>query len=336
MQSLRFAFALSAVFVTFVVSLQGQSQTDAQADGLAGPVKSVSTTITQSAVKWQQPGGPTMVEPIRCRDCEYDPDGAKTKFGQLVEGKFIGEVIRLIRDSNGQVTDRFSYDAATRELHRHDIMGPFGKTEQKVYIAGKLRFRSTFSYDQYGHLSDWLSFDAAGKPEGRTFTVTDKEGTLTHRSVYGKGGKLSYEQTFDPETQADHLTTFDEFGNVKLTLAAAHGKLASFWEPPDSPSQFGEGFVKPAGEGSVDNYACHSDLSCEISHVHYEYLNGDKHTPRSAEWRDSDGNLKLAAYFDYKVDAFGNWTDRRVWVWSPGLGERTLYETDLRAVAYWK
>lgn len=335
MRSLRCSLALSFLVVACVASAQVESKTDAQMDGLAGPVKSVSSAITRSGVKWQQPGGPTLVAPIWCKDCEYDPDGTKTKSGELVEGKFFGEGIRLIRDANGQVTDRFSYNASTGELQRHEVMGPFGRTEQKVYIGGKLHSRSTFSYDQYGHLSEWLSFDAAGRSEGRTFTVTDKEGIVTRRSVYGKNGELSDEQTFDPETEVDHFTTFDEFGKVKLTWTVAHGKLTSFWEPHDSPSQFGDNFTEPKGDGSFEIHSCHNDLSCDLSRVHYEYLDGDKHTPRSAEWRDSEGNLKLAAYFDYEMDLFRNWTYRQVWVWDPSLGERSLYETDFRAITYW-
>lgn len=199
MRSRRCSLALSFLVVTCVASAQVKSKTDAQMDGLAGPVKSVSSAITQSGVKWQQPGGPTLVAPIWCKDCEYDPDGTKTKSGELVEGKFFGEGIRLIRDANGQVTDRSSYNASTGELQRHEVMGPFGRTEQKVYIGAKLYSRSTFSYDQYGHLSEWLSFDAAGRSEGRTFTATDKEGTLTRRSVFGKNGELSCEQRSIPK-----------------------------------------------------------------------------------------------------------------------------------------
>ena len=336
MRSPRRSLTFPCLLVFSVLSAPAQSKTDAELDGLAGPVKSVSSAITQSGVKWQQPGGPAMVAPIWCKDCEYDADGAKMKSGQLVEGKFFGESIRLVRDADGHVTDRFSYSSSTGELQRHDVLGPFGKREQKTYIEGKLRYRSTFTYDQYGHLSEWLTFDAAGKSEGRAFTVTDKEGTLLRRSVYGKKGGLSYEQTFDPETEVEHFTTFDEFGKIKLTWTVIHGKLTSFWEPRDSASQFGDSFTEPAGEGNVDNYSCHSDLTCDISHVHYEYLHGDKHTPQSAEWRDSEGNLKLGAYFEYEVDALGNWIYRRVWVWNPDLGERTLYETDFRVITYWK
>jgi len=335
MRSLRCSFTLSAVVVALVASV-GQSQTDAQMDGLAGPVKSVSSAITQSGVKWQQPGGPFLVAPIWCKDCEYDQDGSKTKSGQLVEGKFFGEVIRLVRDASGRLTDRFSYSASTDELRRHEVMGPFGRIEQKVYIERRLRSRSTFSYDRYGHLSGWLTFDASGKSEGGALTARDKEGTVTRRSIFGNNGELTYDQTFDPEAEVEQFTTFDELGKVKLTFTVVRGKLTSFWEPHDSPSQFGDNFTEPAGEGNFDNYACHSDLRCDVSHVHYQYLDGDRNTLRSAEWRDSEGKLKLAAYFEYEVDGFRNWTYRRVWVWNPDLGQRTLYETDFRAITYWK
>jgi hypothetical protein len=124
---------------------------------------------------------------------------------------------------------------------------------------------------------------------------------------------------------------------VKVTYMLSHDKLVSFWEPSDSPArQFGDNFNEDVGDNTVENYACHSDLQCEVSRVHYEYLNRNKHNPISAEWRDEDGNLKVAAYFEYQVDSYRNWTSRRVWVWNPELGTRTLYEEDSRAITYWE
>lgn len=89
---------------------QAQNKTDAQLDGLSGPVKSVSSTVIQTPnLKWQQAGGPTLVAPNWCRNCEYDPDGSKTQSGQMVDGKFFGETLRLVRNRDGQVTERYSY-----------------------------------------------------------------------------------------------------------------------------------------------------------------------------------------------------------------------------------
>jgi hypothetical protein len=47
------------------------------------------------------------------------------------------------------------------------------------------------------------------------------------------------------------------------------------------------------------------------------------------------GVLKLSADCEYEPDQFGNWMKRIVWVWSPELGNRKLYETDYRTLTYW-
>lgn len=336
MRSLWCSFTL-LLCTTWVPFAFAQSKSDVQLDGLAGPVRSVSTSIAEvSDVKWHQPAGPGLVTPIGCRDCEYAIDGSKTKSGTVMDGQFFGDLIRLVRDGNGNVTDRYVCSSSTGELERHDVIGTNGKTEQRAYIDGKLRFRSTFAYDSYGNLTEWRSFDANGASEGYTLTSSTKDGTLLKQSTYAKDGTLSYEQTYDPETGTDHLTTYDEVGNVKLTSTIVQGKVASFWEPSDSPTQFGENFTQTQAEGNIQNFACHNDLRCDISQVHYEYLDGDKHTPLSAEWRDAEGNLQLAAYFDYDLDSYHNWTTRQVWVWSPDLAKRTLAETDSRVVTYWQ
>lgn len=193
-----------------------------------------------------------------------------------------------------------------------------------------------FSYDDNGHMREWLSFDGSGKSTGHTLRVTNKDGGILRRSVYGSNGELSYEQTYDPETETDHFTSFDELGRVKVTWTYVQDKLASYWQEPDSPSQFGDNFSEPRGENDVENYSCHADLKCDLSRVHYEYLDEGKRNPKSAVWRDEEGNLRLAAYFEYEVDSHRNWTLRQVWVWDPSLGQRTLFETDLRTITYWE
>ena len=337
MRSFQWSFIVLLLAFRFPF-VHAQVKTDVQLDDLAGPVKSVSSSTVQAQdVKWQQPEGPAMVTPVWCHHCEYDPDGNKTKSGQVMDKKFYGDRIRLLRGDDGKVTDRYFYDVSTGELHRHDLLGPSGKTEQNVYTGGKLRYRTTYAYDQYGNRTEMRSFDAAGGSQGYSLTAFTQDGTLLKGSTYAKDNTLSYEQTYDPETEIERFTTYDEFGKVKLTWTTAKGKMISFWEPGDaSPRNFGEHFTEPEGAGNIADYACHSDLNCELSHVHYEYLDGDKHTPVSAEWRDAEGNLKLAAYFEYNVDAYHNWTTRRVWVWNPDLSQRTLSQTDARAITYWK
>jgi hypothetical protein len=335
MRSLRQVLWLSFL-ITLATHAQELYRTDAQNDDLSGPVKSVSSKVERSSVIWQQPGGPTLLMPIRCMECDYDRDGSRTKSGAIVDGKFFGQIIQLVRDGNGQVTEQLVVNASTGQLDRHEVMGRFGKTEETDYVDGKVQCRGTFSYDEYGNMVEGLSFDSTGKQEGRVFTKREPDRTLKERSVWGKDGQLRYQQTLDSETKVEHFTTFDQFGRVKLTWTVVDGKLASFWEEPGPPSQFGDNFTETEGKSDAAKYACHNDGRCDVSHIHYEYLDPNGPNPLSAEWRDSDGNLQFAVYYDYEIDSFRNWTYRRIWVWSPDLGKRSLYETDARVITYWQ
>ena len=49
--------ALCLFLLTLMVAAQEKSQTDAQQDDLAGPIKSVSSAVVRTSVQWQQPGG---------------------------------------------------------------------------------------------------------------------------------------------------------------------------------------------------------------------------------------------------------------------------------------
>jgi hypothetical protein len=330
-------YFLSLLFVLVPMThAQAPTKTDAQIDDLTGPVKSVSTKSERSNVNWQPPGGPTLLIQIRCRDCEYDRDGSKTKDGQVVDGAFVGQLAQLVRGADGKVTERLVLNATTGQMDRHEVIGPFGKTKETSYVNGKVLGRQTYEYDQNAYLIDWHTFDSLGNQEERVFWKRGPDGTLMENSVWDQSGQLSYQQTFDAETKVEHFTTFDQFGHVKLTWTVIAGKLFSYWQTPDSPSQFGDSFSEDSGNGDVENYACHSNGGCDISRVHYDYLDSTKRNPSSAEWRDSDGNLRFAVYYDYGIDSFRNWTHRRVWVWSLDLGKRQLYETDSRDITYWQ
>lgn len=325
----------SVLFFLFAsaISLAQEPRTQAAMDEFAGPIRSVSSASVYTNLQWIQPSGPTLVAPLWCRDCEYDRTGTRTKAGEIQEGKFHGQITLLAYNSDGKVRERFVTDAASGVLQEHDVMGEFGKLEQTSYVNGKPEWRALYGYDQYGHMNDCRTF-SKGKFEGHTTIRMDPDGNVLDRSTYDKNG-LSWQHTFDPETNIERFSSYDESGKVALTYTVRDGKLVSFWEPSDSPRQWGDNFTENMGGGTFENYACHNDSKCDLSRVHYEYQNHDKHTPVGAEWRDADGSLQLAAYFQYQLDSYGNWTQREVWVWNPSLGESTLFETDARAITYW-
>ncbi len=333
-------YLVAPVFLpVFTISAfaQRQNLTDAQRMDLAGPVKSVSTAATRTDVVWQQPGGPALIIPILCSECAFDPDGNQTKSGQMSDGSFHGEIIRLVRDGKGHVTERVIEDASTGEMIRHELDGSFGKTEESSYLHGELQSRVIFNYDQYGHMIDQLTLDAAGDQEAHTTVKTNKDGDDTEQWDWGKDGQLilHVRQTFDPKTNVEHFTSFNSFGAVDLTWSIIAGKLSSFWQPQGAPSQYGDNFSEDIGNDTSENYACHSGGNCEVSRIHYVYLDPKRRNPLSVEWRDAAGNLRVASYYEYEIDAHGNWTRREIWVWSAALGESKLYETDFRSITYW-
>jgi hypothetical protein len=334
MRSLRYTLCFS--FLATLLHAQGANQTDAQHDDLAGPVKSVLTNVQNSGVNWNYPGGPLLLVPIWCGACDYDPDGSKTKSGNMMEGKFYGETIQLARDGNGNVTERYVRNSIVKGLSRYDRVGPFGNTEQTSYQGGKVFSRGLFNYDRYGHMSEALSFDAEGNSMGRTEWKRLPDGTVTEQSTYGNAGELQWQQSYDPETTQERFATYDEVGKANLTWTVLDGKPTSFWDGSNTPSPFGDSFSEDVDKNNLDHYVCHKDGTCERFRIHCEYLDPNKRNMRSGEWRDAQGKLMYGVYYEYEIDSFRNWTRRQVWVFTPDLGERTLYETDSRKNTYWE
>ncbi|MGA7566839.1 MAG: hypothetical protein WBW53_12335 [Terriglobales bacterium] len=65
-------------------------------------------------------------------------------------------------------------------------MGPLGKIGQTIFQNGKLLERQTFSYDQYGHMIDWITFDSDGKQIGHTHAERDEDGEFKEKWTSGK------------------------------------------------------------------------------------------------------------------------------------------------------
>lgn len=337
MRYLRRTLILSLLAIgsgTFLFA-QEPKLTDAQRMDLAGPIKAVSTIANRTDVNWQEPRGPSLVVPIFCLECEFDANGNNTKSGQIFNGSFRGEIIRLVVDGQGHVTERVAEDALTGDMVRHEFVGLFGRTEESSYKSGELQYRVLLSYDEYGHTAEWLRLDAAGNQLDRTVVNTDKDGNDKEQWDWRDGElSLHVRQTSDPQTKSERFTSFDPFGNTKLAWSVVGGKLKSFWELPDLPLQYGDGFSEDIGSDTFEAYDCRGG-GCELSRVHYVYLDANRRNPQSVEWRDESGNLRYATYYEYEIDAHRNWTQRKVWVWSASLGERSLYEADSRSISYW-
>ena len=316
---------------------QRQNLTDAQRDGLAGPVKSVSVKSSRTEVQWQQPGGPTLVIPVWCAECEFDRQGNETKAGQITQGNFHGQITRIMRDADGQITERFVSDAASGKLVRHEVDEPSGEIQEYYDLNGKLESKSILTYDQNGHVIDKITFDSSGNRIAHILESANGDGKDKEGWGWGPDGQLQshFRQTFNPKTRTEQFTSFDTASGADLTWTVVDGKLNSFWKSRDEPSQWGDNFSEDIGNDTSENFACHKNGTCELSRIHYTYPDSNHRSPISAEWRDEKGDLRFAAYYEYEFDANHNWTDRNIWVWDSALGERKLYESDSRSISYW-
>jgi hypothetical protein len=151
------------VFLAAGLSIaQNKPHTDAQDDLLAGPVRSVMTIVRNYDVHWRQPNGPALVWPVFCRVCDYDPDGTRTKAGEMGQDGFAGENLTIDRDGKGKVIARHATDAITGELLLEEVVGSYGDTQRMHYIDGVLSSSESLQYDENGNVTEVLSRDAKG------------------------------------------------------------------------------------------------------------------------------------------------------------------------------
>jgi hypothetical protein len=310
--------------------------TAAERDDLVGPVASVSVKQTYSGLQWVQPDGPTLVEPVWCKECKYDREGNHTSWGQTVNGVFSGEINHIVYDESGHAAEFFIENASTGQLSVREVVGPWGITERTTYLNGAVDQRQTYSYDESGRTVDMTTFDGKGKQIARVHTEHDADGNFKEKRCIGADGKIAYLQTYDAEKKEEHYLSFNQSGSVDFSWTVIDKKLTSFFTVPGSRSLEVANFNEHPSSDTVENYACRNNGKCELSRVHYEYPDSDERNQLSVEWRDAEGTLRYAAYYQYELDAFRNWTDRQIWVWSPELGERKLLEADSRTIAYWQ
>jgi hypothetical protein len=334
MRSSLSGVALAILFLTVPLSASEQKYTDARSDGLLGPIRSVSTREERAQIEWHQPDGPTVALPASCQECEYDLEGNRIKAGQIVDGEFRGDVVRFLRDNAGKVIEKIAANYKG-EMYRREVIGPYGITEQDLFENGKQISQSVWFYDANGHVSEYRNYDRDGVIAGSSFSTTDASGNFKEQWDSGPNGSFSlhFVETNDPKIDTFTFTNFNENGSTKVTFTTVGTKVISYWQEPSERQVFGSTFfMDPVGK-TQESCSCHSDGSCD--HVISYFPDEARHHVSRTEWRDAAGVLKLSADYEYELDQFRNWTRRTVWVWSPELGNRKLYETDYRTLTYW-
>lgn len=319
--------------MTLAVASADKKSTDRQIDGFSGPVKTVSTRVERNAVEVQQPDGPGVILSAGCEECEYDQDGNRIRLGpgqgqtEFVRNSTGAVIERVMRNEKGEVTGR-------------SVMGPFGAVEDLLYSDGQLESRRTYRYDDRGNIIETLTLDPNGAEDSRSTMSYDESGQVVEEWDRGRNNSfgLHFVHTYDPKTHFETWTTFNENGSAKLSWVLQDTKMLSYWQQPcDGPQPchgpVGSTFFMDSGPRKQEARDYQSDGT--FDRVESEFLDEQKRHIKHEERHGPTNELVIAADYEYEFDLLGNWTKRTTWVWTPSLGERTLYETDYRTIAYW-
>jgi hypothetical protein len=285
-------------------------------------------------VAWGQDNAKAAVIGLSCFECEYDRDGNRIKSGGLLDGKFRGDAVRVVRDEKGRVVERIELNDDGEEIRR-DVLGPCGITEQVDYQAGKEISRSTWAYDENGHVKEFHRYDPEGNVIGSSISTSDVNGDIKEQWDYGPDGvfQLHFAQTYNPRTDMSTFVSFNENGSTKVTFTTKGTKVLAYWQETNEKNVFGSFFWRDRLGKTMVTHSCNPDGTCDDVATYYP----DDTTDRVSrvEWHDPAQVLRLTFDYEYELDSLGNWTKRAVWVWSPELGERKLCETDYRTITYW-
>jgi len=327
---------IALAVLIFATSLDASKpkSTDARNDGLLGPVRSVSARQELQQVDWSQKDAKAAVIGLSCYECEYDREGSRIKSGGLLDGKFRGDVVRIFRDEKGRVTERIE-ENDNGDVIRRDLLGPYGITEQVGYREGKAISRSTWNYDQNGHVTEFYQYDQDGVVTGSSFSTSDASGDIKEQWDYGPNRvfSLHFVQTYDPKTDIWTFTNFNENGSLKVSAMTKGTKVLSYWQQTGEDHVFGSNFSRDPKDKMQVSHSCNPDGTCD--EITSYFSDEAMHRVSRVEWHDPVGSLRLSFDYEHQLDRFGNWTQRTVWVWSPDLGERKLCETDYRSITYW-
>lgn len=328
------ASALAILLATTPLRGSEPKRTDARNNGFVGPIHSVSTQEGTPLFNLDQGDSPVFLGHSGCQECEFDRSGAMIKSGAKVEGEFRGETFRFVRDEADHITEQLRMDSHG-EIVGRDLFGPYGIKEHSEFHEGRRTYHSVWSYDSNGHLLETVAYDPDNQVLSRTVRLADRSGNVKEDWSYSKNDEFSYHivDTYDPTRDIWTWTSLNENGSLKVAIATQDGRVLSYQHPTTEKNVFGEHFFLDRIGKTQHTFRGHADGTCDD--VTTIFPNETAHLPSRVEWRDGSGALRLAADYEYEIDDYSNWTRRSIWVWTPEISERKLYETGTRTLTYW-
>ena len=275
----------AALLLATAVSAKATEKTDAQRDGLFGPIRSVSTIEETRQVELHFQESPLSVIPVLCRECEYDSDGNRIRSGQVLEGRFQGEIVRIVRDQNGKISEKI-YENANGDVYRRDVLGPYGVMDSKGYAGGKLISHTTWSYDEKGRLFEFHSYDQDGVQVSSGYATNGSGEHNREQWDYGRENlfQLHFVETYDPKTDFWTFTNFNEDGSAKAAVTTIRSPVHSYRQAASETNVFGSSFFMDPEGKEQKAYRCHPDSSCD--EITTFFVDEARHHVARQEWHD--------------------------------------------------
>jgi hypothetical protein len=313
------------------MSLYGAGKnTDADGLGFVGPVKSVATTTQTFMREPTLPGGPAIIYPLFCPNCEFDRNG------NMVRSMTGNQQQRTIRDAQGRIKEQIGEnengEATWREVHTYSP----DKMESEDYRDGSLFRRSESTYDDRGNLIESSTYLPDGSLDSYNWNKFDERGNLIEFRAEGPGS-LYYDvlQTYD--TRAGHLQStisLNRDGSIRLWSKVNDETVLSYWQQPSDERTYGSDICFSDDNNAVRDCREYKWDGTYLT-THYDFTDSTKRNPLKAVLTGADGDLVLEADYEYEFDRHGNWTRRTVWVRTQESGDRQLLEKDSRTLTYY-
>ena len=267
-------------------------KTDAELDGLSGPVKAVSKTENHSQIKLD-PDVLSILHWSGCTECEYDKGGHRTRSGLIVSSEFHGQATHYLRDGAGNVIEQIQENDKGEPIQR-TLVSQFGPTEEMNLVNGRWQTFLLNRYDTKGNLVESQTFDPQGALTVRRNMVYDDEGLVIEEWDRGPNSSfLHFVHTYDRRTKFETWTNFHEDGSVGLTFTLLDSKVLSYWQPPGSKPEIGSAFFMDTGPKTQESRSYNSDGS--FKRTESKFLDEKKRNPSRIESYDEANELKAAA-----------------------------------------
>lgn len=323
---------LAFLQVALLSAVDHRKYSEAESDGLLGPVKTVATK-SEVANRLPSLGVPMpgiIVVPITCWACAYDQQGNRLRSSKETGSE---ERTRLVLDGAGEVRERI-VENEKRELVRHVWLGPFGMTEMKQYENGALRSRQTIDYSGQGTTKVIRYFDGNGVETGSSKQRLDENGNLVEVWNYGRKNVFLNHHTdlVDEAARTETFTELGEDGKVRLSWIAHNNEVVNFRQEGDKPQPGSRVCFATEAKKQV----CQSrNADGSFTQVAMEFRDESRRFPVHAEFRDINHEVLETGDYEYEFDSRGNWIRRSLWVWTSESNERTLVQVQSRTLTYW-